>query len=169
VLSGAAGPCYVLTICGLYLISTQDSRGARFLCDWRGLAFFAAVIAYLVMAPHFGWPSWNPAEAQAREALALGGLATTWVEMGRPWIPLIVPGLFLVLWEGHYFLPIWRLLTCWAVLPIGLLGIGLFRAEAHLAAVLPPLAVLAAVGLDDGLHRLRRLGWIKRRWGRATA
>jgi hypothetical protein len=169
VLSGAVGPCYVLTICGLYLLAAQDSRGARFLLDWRGLAFFAAVIACLATARHFGLPSLNPAEARTLQRLSLGGLVTTLVEMGRPWIPLAVPGLFLLLWGGHYFMPIWRLLTCWALLPIGLLGVGLFRAEAHLAAVLPPLAVLAAVGLDDGLHRLRRLGWIKRRWGRATA
>lgn len=173
VFTGAVGPCYMFTVCGLYLLAAQDRKGVRFLFDWRGLASFAAVMACLATAQYFGW---RPAQASALENPAGGlegqspvGLIASLAVAGLPWMPLAVPGLVLVLRQGYYFAPLWRFLACWTLVPTGLLAAGLFRATAHLPALLPPLAVLAAVGFDDGLHRLRRLGWLKRRSVRATA
>lgn len=161
-LTGGVGPAYLLTICILYLMVAQDTRGLRFLLDVRGLAFIAAVIGCLVTFRHF-----SPALVEAATAPALGELLVGPAMAGLPWTPLALLGLFVVFREGYCFLPFWQLLGAWALAPVGLLAVGLFWPSPHLSAMLPPLAVLAAVGFDEGLHRLRRLGSLRRR--RATA
>jgi hypothetical protein len=161
--TGFVGPCYLLTICSLYLIAAQDSRGGRFLLDVRGLAFLALVIAALVTARHFGFAAWLPDTVAGLEGPTLNTLVQTLAVACLPWLPLALPGLAIVLREGHCFLPFWRLLACWAVVPSVLVVGGLFRAQSHLDVLLPPLALLAALGVDDGWHRLRRLGWVRRR------
>lgn len=160
--TGLVGPCYVLVICGLYLVAAQDSRGGRVLFDVRGLAFLAAVIACLAAARHMGFARWLPETVAGRDGASLAVQAQTLALACLPWLPLALPGLALVFREGHCFLPFWRLMACWAVVPLVLIGAGLFRAHAHLDVLLLPLAVLAAVGCDDGWHRLRRRGWLKR-------
>lgn len=168
-LTGVVGPCYVLTICGLYLIATQDSRGVRFLLHVRGLSFLGVVIACLVVARHFGFSFQNIIAAHASPQPSLGKLAAAILLSGLPWIPLALPGLVLVVREGHCFLPFWRLLACWTLVPVALVGAGLFWSNACLAVLLPPLVALAAVAFDAGLHRVRRLGWVKRRPAQAAA
>jgi hypothetical protein len=168
-LTGVVGPCYVLVASALYLIATQDSRGVRFLLHVRGIVFMAAVIACLLAARHIGFSLQPPLAQGDLTSVSLATLATTLLMASLPWSPLALPGLVLVVREGHCFLPFWRLLACWVIVPIGLAGTGLYWSNACLAAVLPPLAVLAAMAADDGLHRLRRLSWFKRRPVRATA
>jgi hypothetical protein len=156
-LTGGVGPVYLLSILSLYLVASQDSRGARFLRDGHGLLFIAAVIGCLATIRHAHPPAIEGPTAPLGELVAKPLLA------GLPWTPLALWGLFLVFREGYCFVPFWRLLACWAVAPIGLLLVGLFRDTAHLSVILPALAVLAAVGFDDLLYRVRRAGWFTRR------
>jgi hypothetical protein len=159
--TGLVGPCYLLAICCLYLVAAQDSRGGRFLLDRRGLAFLGLVIACLATARHFGLAQWLPPTAADRGGASWGVQATALVAACLPWIPLTLPGLVQVLHQGHCFLPFWRLLACWTVVPLVLVGGGLFRAHAHLAVLLLPLAALAAVSLDGIMHGLRRGEWFR--------
>lgn len=165
-LSGAVGPTYLFTVCGIYLLAAQDRNGLRFLFDWHGVASFLAVMAGLAVAQHFGLHA-DPNLGKPEQTFA--ALARSLVIAGLPWIPLAVVGLLVVLRQGYVFAPVWRLLACWLVIPAGLLALGLFRGSAHVATMLPALAVLAAVGLDDLVHRVRRRGWLSRWPRRATA
>jgi len=176
VLAGAPGACYVLVACGLYLLASQDSKGLRFLLNPWGLAFIAVVVAGCLVAVRLGGLSASPALAgcawaippAATEPSSLTTLAGWLLVAALPWAPLGLLAAVVGIREGYYFTAFWRLLVCWALGPAVLLAAGLYRQTPHLTVLLPPVAVLSAIGLDDVLCWLRRRAALRRTCARAT-
>lgn len=175
-LAGATGTCFVLAACGLYLLASQDSKGLRFLLNPWGLAFIAVVVAGCLGAVSLGGLSASPALAgcawalssAATEPASLMALARALLVAALPWAPLGLLAALVGIREGYYFTAFWRLLVCWAVGPAVLLAAGLYRQTPHLTVLLPPLAILSAIGLDNVLCWLRRRAALRRTCARAT-
>ena len=164
-LAGPACALAVLGACLLLLGLNEDSRGLRFLGSPSGLWIFvllaAAAPAALGLAQPGAWDArWQWLCAWTRGGAGQGasladllrglGLATL------PWTPFAVTAMAVGLWRGHAATPAWRLFGAWALVPLVVMAVGAFDAAPRLAVVLPPLAVMAAAGLNESLAYLRR-------------
>ena len=170
-LAGPAGALFILAACLLFLCLGEDSRGLRFLASPSGLLIFALLavawpVTLWLARPAgwdgrwellYGWFSGAPGPGTSLpDLLGSLGLATL------PWTPFAVLALAGGLWRGHAATPAWRLFGCWALAPLALMAVGLSCGVPHLGVLLPPVAVMAAAGLNESLPWIRRRTyWIR--------
>jgi hypothetical protein len=164
VLAGPASLILILAVCACQIVASQDRHGLRFFRDPIGLGVFGLVtVAWLVTAwwanrPCTAVVDWGFFSVPAG-GTDLGRAASTW---GRAALrlallaPLALPAVCNGLRNGHYATPCWRFLACWCLAPLALLPLGQFHCDLHFGALLPPLAITAAVGLESLLRRARR-------------
>jgi hypothetical protein len=159
ILAGAASVALILAACVCQWLASQDRRGTRYLRDPIGLGIFGlTTVAWFVAAwwanrPTTGLLDWGFFAAAAGHTAATWGTATVRL---AAFAPLALPALAIGLRNGHYATPFWRVLACWSLGPLALLPLGLFRMDVQFGALLPPLAIVSAVGLEGLLRRVRR-------------
>jgi 4-amino-4-deoxy-L-arabinose transferase-like glycosyltransferase len=167
-IAGIEGLTYILCACVLYAVVSQDLRSIRFFWDPIGIALFVLLVAAHAMAVRLeGLESWQDFARRLLE-LTPDGLDRRqspseilhWLAVATlPWTPMMLIPLVGVLRQGHYATPIVQLFAAWLVAPLAISAAGVFACEPHTSAVLPPLAVFAAAGLEQSRawrHRWRR-------------
>lgn len=159
VVGGPASLTLLVAVCVCQWIAGQDRRGLRYFRDPIGLGIFGLVtVTWLVTA---GWAG-RPGTGLVDWGFSAGpgcGTAATWGTAAMRlalFVPLALPAMWSGLRNGHYAIPFWRFLVCWSLGPLVLLPLGHFRVDVHFGALLPPLAITAAVGLENLLRRVRR-------------
>ena len=166
--AGPVGPAFVLAVCLLFLVTSQDPRGLRFFASFTGIAIFLLIAtAGLPAARIAGVTCWDGSWVSLLGPLGGRSIAGQpfWTLMGEiptrmmPWTPFVVLAVIGGLRQGHTSTPIWRFFACWTLGPLVLVAIGAARDPLLLGALLPPLAVIGAAGLLATLH------WVRRRRG----
>ena len=151
VLAGPVGPAFILAGCLLFLVVSSDARGLRFLADPLGIALLGLPVAIRLVDPQGLPAAWSPISCLSGAALgpqmSLPELFGSLFVAALPWAPPAVLALVVGLRQGHYATPVWRFFGCWGIGPLALMAAGPFRHGAYLAALLPPLAVIGAVGI----------------------
>jgi hypothetical protein len=166
-LAGPVSMALIFAVCVCYLALSQDRRGSQFLYDRVGLGIFGLVaVAWLITVRWVGWSSAGLVDWACFQTLAgrngLGAAAPAWGMAAlrlSVFAPLALPAICSGLRNGHYATPFWRFLACWSLGPLVLLTVGRFRFDLHIGALLPPLAIVSAVGLES----LLRSAWRSRR------
>jgi len=163
-LVGLAAPLAVGAACVLYLLTSSDSRGARFFAEPLGLLMLGCSVVGWT-ARWAGW--WGPLVAADPQvsfvgAIAQGTLGTRLVQtaMGLGWTtlpftPLIAAAVLVGLRNGHHASLFWRMVGCWAAVPLVLTLVLPGQTNVLLGWTLPPLAIVGGAGLQGCLVRVR--------------
>lgn len=165
--AGPLGPVCILAAGLVALYLGEDPQGLRFFASPVGWVLFAAVA---VLAPAIFWWNWGAAECSLWAFLmkppggpALSDASLPWLvrhmtDLLFPWTPLAAMAILVGLARGHSALPAWRLFAAWAAAPLLMTAAGLWGARPPVAAVLPPVAVMAAAGIHELAIWARRGG-----------
>jgi len=160
VLAGPLGLVFILPGCVLFLITSSDARGGWFFVDPIGIAVFVLLVGVRLVVPD----GWQGAYGQLA-ALSIAGSDPATSLPGSleaiaagllPWTPLAAAAALVGLRQGHYATPLGRFLGCWVLGPLGVMALGGSCKPSQLAALTPPLALIAAVGLSSLLAWCRR-------------
>jgi len=146
---GSDAAVVILATCLGFLLVSQNARSLRFLLNPVGLGLLGAAIV--------GRWALGPVACVGDEAAPLADTLTVSLATGTlPWLPLAVVAVVAGLRQGHYAAPFWRLVGCWTVVAVGLGVLGTTSSPATLAALTPPVCVMAAAGLTLGAGRWAR-------------
>jgi hypothetical protein len=149
----------------VFLLIGQDIRGLRFFASPTGVLILGLAIAAWWAA---GGPVF-PATYGGAAALLFVQLQAWQLPMWQlpvrmfPWTPFVALGILVGLHQGHYATPFWRLIGCWTLAPLVLAAVGLLDERLATDLVLPPLAVVGAVGSWGLVIWYRRRAWARHR------
>jgi hypothetical protein len=153
------GPDAAITVLAICLVAVSVSQTAcslRFLADPAGLGILAAAVtARFLIAYAAGLSAsatWMPGSAAGSSPI---GFLASVAWGGLPWWPLAAVAVVVGIGQGHYATPFWRLCGCWVLVPAGLAVLGVAHDAVAMAAMLPPLCVLAAAGTGWAYTRIR--------------
>jgi 4-amino-4-deoxy-L-arabinose transferase-like glycosyltransferase len=167
-LKGLVGPCFVLGACVAYTLWQRDRGGVRFLLNPVGISLgLAALLAWAVPA-YLRCPSYLDdlvLHHFGRMRGELGGGKNSFYYLYTalfvllPWTPAVVWGLAQAWRERRLGQPFWKFALCWLVPGLALLCASAFKKSHYLSPLLPPLTILAALGLVSFVGGFRRRGW----------
>jgi 4-amino-4-deoxy-L-arabinose transferase-like glycosyltransferase len=177
-LKGFVGPAFILLGTITYAAIQRDRQTVFFLLNPIGILLFLSLVAAWPLAAYLKYPpileSWRFEQ--------FGRLTG---ERGRdpfyfylhsvpgsllPWTPLMIAPAWLALKTGQHRRPLNRFLICWFLPGVILLSLSAFKHQHYAFPLLPPAAILAAIGLlqyikfqhfqKTKLHRLAAAGLI---------
>ncbi len=170
---GLIGLAFIGSGCGLYSLWNRERNAWRFFFDPIGLALFIVVLLAWPLAAYHAYPQFL--DDQIRHHL--GRFQGFWGEdeprycylydipkCGLPWSPLAAWGIVVGWRAGWARGPLGRFGLCWVIPGTLLLSASQWRHYHYVAPLMPPFAILAAVGLVDMIERRRMV--IGRAWWR---
>jgi 4-amino-4-deoxy-L-arabinose transferase-like glycosyltransferase len=164
---GLIGPAFIFGGCGMWLLVNRDWRGLRFFISPIGILLaLGSVLPWIVLVKircpamfdnlvfhHFG-------RFQGQFGTHAGRFGYFYLVplLVLPWTPFVFLALWRLVRSGEFRDRRWVFLTCWFVPGMALLSWSSFKAKHYTIPLLPPLAVLAAVGGFDYLRHRYALG-----------
>lgn len=150
----------ILLACLSYLLLNQDGRAFRFLIRPLGLGVLAIFLGLTIWLHRSA-----PQVAEMFEQCSRSPTATGWRPLAvaavgmLPWTPLCAVAVLVGCRRGHYATAFWQFVACWSLAPLVLAALGVMGDRTALAIISPPLAILAAAGLNETVvwSRKRRL------------
>lgn len=159
---GLAGPVFIFGGTVTYFLVTQNVRGLKWLLSPVGILillvpvigwYAAAIVQYPQMLHdqimhHFG-----------RFEGALGGQKSIFFYFYNipmlllPWTPFAVMAIIDGVRRGQHSVPLWRLVACWFFAGFAVLMLSRFKSNHYAAPLLPPISILAALGLRGFLRQ----------------
>src|SRR5258705_4777020 len=154
-LKGFVGPAFILLGTITYTAIQRDRRAAYFLLNPLGILFFLDLVAVWPVLAYLKYPS-------ILESWRFEQLGRLTGERGSdpfyfylysipgsllPWTPPMIIGAWIALKTGQHRRPLNRLFICWFIPGVILLSLSSFKHQHYAFPLLPPLAVLGAVGL----------------------
>ena len=158
---GLIGVSFVAGACGLWLVVTRDLRVLRFLLSPIGIAIFIGMTLPWLLAADAKCPGFIDAQIHHHFGRFSGGMDRNAPPLSYfyfvpllmlPWTPLVVIGAVRVARTGAWQDRRWWFLACWFVPGMALLSWSVFKSKHYTIPLLPPLAVLAAVGAVEHLR-----------------
>jgi 4-amino-4-deoxy-L-arabinose transferase-like glycosyltransferase len=158
---GPIGPVLVLLPCAAFAVLGRASR--RFLLDPAGLCIFFLIVLAWPIALFLGYPA-GLASLWSEHWLRLSGAWGTqaWLLylyipflLMLPWTPLVLSGAAALTVERAWTQPIWRLMALWIAAGTLFMSLSPFKHWHYMVPILPPLSILAAVGLERLVHAAR--------------
>ena len=158
----ALGPAFVLAACLAYAAAARDRSVVKFLLNPGGvLVQLLIVVPWLAAAYHY-----HPTVVEHiyinhfRRFNGDMGMLEPWYSytydvplLLLPWTPLIVPAVAARRARRAPIEPVWKLFAAWFVPGIVLLSCSSFHSRNYAIALMPPLSIVAAVGLEEYLRR----------------
>src|SRR5262245_14470025 len=159
---GLIGLAFIGSACVLFALWKRESRVWRFLLNPGGLTVFAACLAAWPLAAYLTYPPFLDDQIKHH----LGRFRGVWGEdepiycylydiprCALPWTPLALWGIVAGWRQGWTRGPLGWFVLCWVVPGTVLLTMSQWRHYHYVAPLMPPFALLAAVGLVDCLKR----------------
>ncbi|HEV8290796.1 MAG TPA: glycosyltransferase family 39 protein [Tepidisphaeraceae bacterium] len=163
-LKGGVGCAFILSGTIIYAAIQRDRRAAWFLLNPIGIVLFLALIAVWPVLAYLKYPaivdSWR-FEQVGRLTGERGSNPFYFYFYSipgslLPWTPLMLVPAWMGLKHHLYRRPINRFFLCWFIPGVILLSLSSFKHQHYAFPLLPPAAILAAVGLLQLIEHQRR-------------
>jgi hypothetical protein len=161
--AGPIGPSSILLIGAAMVLVSQNPRGLKLFVHPLGITILASSPLAWWLACQAGMPGvWNGEWVQPLAQFAFPsehpwlGFAELPIVLWL-WFPFAVVALIIGFRQGHMAAPFWRFIGCWIVAPTGLAIFGILAPPAAMDMLLPPLAIVVAMGIHACLLGGRRV------------
>jgi len=161
---GLAGPVFIFGGTITYFLVSQNVRGLKWFLSPIGLSILILPVAGWYAAAIYTYPQFLDDQMMhhfARFQGEMGGGKSIFYyfynipALVLPWTPLAMMAIVAGLRRGHYATPFWRFVACWFLVGIGVLMMSHFKSKHYAAPLLPPISIVAALGL---------LGFLRQRY-----
>jgi 4-amino-4-deoxy-L-arabinose transferase-like glycosyltransferase len=177
-LKGFVGPAFILLGTISYAVIQRHRRSAYFLLNPLGILLFLALVAVWPVVAYLQYPgileSWR-FEQFGRLTGERGSNPFYYYLYSipgslLPWTPLMIGAAWIALKHGRHRRPLNRFFICWFIAGVILLSLSSFKHQHYAYPLMPPLAILGAMGLlqyieyqhfrKTKLHRVAAAGLI---------